>query len=338
MTGWTEDGLLRSWRALARPQEGADWQFVHLTDIGPVSVEAGCHFPGGREALIVSFPRMTVSGPGGLPDGVGFDVVTIRDQAMFGERAAVALVRRPEGSPDIFAVMTTDVLRCLEAAGTVDPRELARLFLGRVADWQTFMARKRRPLSPEKQLGLMGELCFLQRLMQTRLGAAAVDCWQGPLHAAQDFHVAGGAVEVKSSITGSAFLARINSIEQLDTDRTPMFLAAFRFEVANDGADLPGMVALMRDQMAQAGLLRVFDALLLVSGYQDEHAEHYGRKLLLSDARAFEIGADFPCLRRSSTPVQVRKALYVLDLEALEMPALSIDDVLLASGLSHDGP
>lgn len=337
MTGWTDNGLLRSWRALARPQDGADWQFVHLTDIGPVSVEAGCHFPGAREALIVSFPRMTVSGPGGLPDGVGFDVVAVHDQAMFRERTAVALVRRPEGSLDIFAVMTTDILRCLDAAGTADPRELARLFLGRVSDWQTFMARKRRPLSPEKQLGLMGELWLLQHLMQTSLGAAAVDCWQGPLHAAQDFHVASGALEVKSSITGSAFLAKINSIEQLDTEKAPMFLAALRFEVTNDGTDLVGMVALLRDQMAQAGLLRVFDALLLVAGYQDEHAEHYGRKLLLSDARAFAIGEDFPCLRRSSIPVQVRKALYSLDIEALEMPALSIDDVFFTFGLSHDG-
>ena len=140
MTGWTEEGLLRSWRALARQQDTADWQFVHLADVGAVAIEAGCHFPGGRESLIVSFPRLTLPSPGGLPDGKGFDVVTVRDDRLFGDRTAIALVRRVEGSLDIFTVMTTDVLRCLGAAGTTAPRELAERFVGRVADWQTFMA------------------------------------------------------------------------------------------------------------------------------------------------------------------------------------------------------
>lgn len=336
MTGWTEDGLLRSWRVLARQEASADWQFVHLTDIGAVGVEAGCRFPGAREALIVSFPRMTLPGPGGLPDGQGFDVVIVQDDHLFGDRTAVALVRRAEGSLDIFTVMTADVLRCLDAAGTTDPRELARIFVGRVADWQAFMARKRRPLSLEKQLGLMGELWFLDCLMQTRLGGAAVDCWQGPLRAAQDFNIGTGAVEVKSSLAGGAFLARINSIEQLDTEKAPMFLAALRFEVADDGTDLVEMVAHLRETMAQAGLSRVFEALILVSGYQDDHAEHYRRKLLLSDGRAFLVGDDFPCLRRAAVPAQIRKAFCTLDVDALEQAASPVDDVFRSFGLMHD--
>lgn len=333
MTGWTEEGILRSWRVLARREGGEDWQFVHLADIGPVSIEVGCRFPGGREALIVSFPRSTSPGPGGLPDGKGFDVVLLRDEAMFRDRTAISLVRRLEGSLDIFSVMATDVLRCLEAVGTENPRDLADAFIGRVSDWQSFMSRKRRPLSSERQLGLMGELWFLDRLMQTRLGAAAVDCWQGPLHAAQDFLIGAGAVEVKSSLTGRTFLARINSLEQLDADRVPLFLAALRFDVVDDGTDLVSMVAHLRELMAEAGLSRVFEALLLLSGYDDDHAEHYRRKLGLLDARAFRIGPDFPCLRRQAIPQQVRKVVYTLDVDALEQPALLLDDALSEFGI-----
>lgn len=338
MIGWTEDGLMRSWRVLARKDAAADWQFVHLTDIGPVAIEAGCHFPGAREALIVSFPHTTLPGPDGLPGGMGFDVVTVRDERLFGDRIAIALVRRAEGSLDIFTVMATDVLRCLDAAGTMNQRELAEVFVGRVQDWQTFMARKRRPLSLERQLGLMGELCFLDRLMETRLGAAAVDCWQGPLHAPQDFLIGSGAVEVKSSLTNSTFLARINSIEQLDTEKAPMLLAGLRFEVADEGNDLVGMVSKLRERMAQAGLSRVFEALILVSGYVDDHADHYRRKLLLSDSRAFAVDENFPCLRRAVVPAQIRKAHYTLDIDALEQPALSLDELFLTFGLMQDEP
>ncbi|MDR5655436.1 PD-(D/E)XK motif protein [Ruixingdingia sedimenti] len=333
MTGWTEEGILRSWRVLTRQEGGEDWQFVHLADIGPVSIEVGCRFPGGREALIVSFPRTMSAGPGGLPDGRGFDVVLLREEAMFRDRMAISLVRRLEGSLDIFTVMAADVLRCLEATDTRNPRDLADAFIGRVADWQTFMSRKRRPLSSERQLGLMGELWLLDRLMQTRLGAAAVDCWQGPLHAAQDFLIGAGAVEVKSSLAGRTFLARINSLEQLDADRTPLFLAALRFDVADDGTDLVGMVAHLRERMAEAGLSRVFEALLLLSGYDDDHAEHYRRKLSLLDARAFLVDAHFPCLRRQAVPQQVRKVVYTLDVDALEQPALPLDDALSELGI-----
>lgn len=333
MTGWTEEGVLRSWRALARQNADADWQFVHLTDIGPVAIEAGCHFPGGREALIVSFPHTTLPGRSGLPDGKGFDVVAVRDAAVFADRTAIALVRRPEGSLDIFTVMASDVLRCLEAADTTNPKDLAEAFIGRVSDWQAFMARKPRPLSPERQLGLMGELWLLDWLLEKGMGVAALDAWQGPMHAAQDFLLGAGAVEVKSSISGTTFLARINSIEQLDTERTPMYLAALRFEVADDGVDLVAMVAHLRARMAEAGLTRVFEALTLLSGFLDDHSQHYLRKLRLSDARAFRVGEDFPCLRRHAVPAQIRKALYTLDVDAIQQPAVSLDDVLLTLGL-----
>ena len=75
MTGWTEDGIARAWRALARQEGAEDWRFVHLTDMGAVSVEAGCHLPLGREALIVSFPGSWPVNPARLPEGKGFDVI-----------------------------------------------------------------------------------------------------------------------------------------------------------------------------------------------------------------------------------------------------------------------
>jgi hypothetical protein len=77
--------------------------------MGAVSVEAGCHFPLGREALIVSFPGSWPVNPARLPEGKGFDVSCIKGQSMFAGKTAIALVRRPEGSPDIFAIMVVDV-------------------------------------------------------------------------------------------------------------------------------------------------------------------------------------------------------------------------------------
>ncbi|WP_374629225.1 PD-(D/E)XK motif protein [Pannonibacter indicus] len=333
MSGWTEDGLARAWRALARQEAGEDWRFVHLTGIGTVSVEAGCHFPLGREALIVAFPGSWPVNPARLPEGKGFDVSCIEGQIVFAGKTAIALVRRPEGSPDIFAIMVVDVLRTLETAADTANRDVMEAFLERVMEWQAFMARTHRPLSSDAQIGLLGELWLLRLLTDTSLGAGALDCWQGPLRAAQDFHVRGGAIEVKSTVRTGSFLARINSIEQLDGDRAPIFLCAFRFEENTDGISLVDLVSELRERFRLAGIQRGFEALLMVMGYLEEHSPLYSRTLTLKDARTFRSEGDMPRLTRASLPAAIRSAAYVLDLDALEVPSIGIPELINEFGL-----
>ena len=328
MSGWTEEGLARAWRVLACQKAGEDWRFVHLTGMGDVSVEAGCHFPLGREALIVSFPGSWSVNPARLPEGKGFDVSCIEGQLAFAGKTAVALVKRPEGSPEIFAIMAVDVLRALETAADTANRDVMEAFLERVREWQAFMARTHRPLSPEAQIGLFGELWMLRLLADSSLGAGALDCWQGPLRAAQDFHVRGGAIEVKSTVRAGSFLARINSIEQLDGDKAHIFLSAFRVQENVDGISLIDLVSELRERFGRAGVQRGFEALLMVMGYLDEHAPLYGRALTLKDARALRAGGDLPRLTRSSLPAAIRSAAYVLDLDALEVPSIGLPELI----------
>ncbi|MHA3980885.1 PD-(D/E)XK motif protein [Halovulum sp. GXIMD14794] len=333
MSGWTEEGIARAWRALARQEATEDWRFVHLADMGAVSIEAGCHFPLGREALIVSFPGSWPVNPARLPEGKGFDVSRIEGQTEFAGKTAIALVRRPEGSPDIFAIMVVDVLRSLETAASSGGREIMEAFLERVREWQAFMARTHRPLSSDAQIGLLGELWMLRLLAESPLGAGALDCWQGPLRAAQDFHIRGGAVEVKSTVRTGSFLARINSIEQLDGDRAPIFLCACRFEENTDGISLVSLVTELREKFRAAGVQRGFEALLMVMGYLDEHAALYGRTLTLRDAKAFRAEGDMPRLRRTALPAAIRSAAYVLDLDALEVPSIGLPELINEFGL-----
>jgi hypothetical protein len=334
MLGWTEEGLAKSWRALASQEWNEDWRFVHLTSIAEVSIEAGCHFPAGREALIVAFPKAWPINSARLPEGAGFDVVLVRDKAAFTGRTAIALVRRAEGAPDIFAAMVVNVLRALENVATGGAQAVVDAFIDRVGEWQAFMARRHRPMTLEAQVGLLGELWMLNRLLDSNLGQEALNCWQGPMHAAQDFHVRGGALEVKSTAGGGAFLARINSIEQLDTNRLPFFLCALRFEEGDTGQSLVDVVSRLRERLMESGHRRTFDALLLIVGYLDEHAQHYGRVLVMKELRAFHVANDMPRLLRSAIPAAIRSAAYVLDLDALNMPALSLSDVFNTFELS----
>lgn len=335
MTGWTEDGLLKSWKALAKREGESAWQFVHLTDVGPVAFKAGCHFPGGREALLLSFPGSLLGDASGLPKGKGFDVMQILDATQFAGRSTIGLVRRNEGSLDIFSIMATDVLKALEATEPKTAQSLAKALIGRVTEWQAFMARKRRPLTPQAQLGLAGELHFLDALCDLVGAEDAIDLWQGPMHAAQDFRIGSGAVEVKSSLAGNDFPAQINSIEQLDSELAPLFLAAIRFDEDPEGSDLPRKVEELRARMADAGVFRSFEARLLLCGYDDEHAEHYRRRLMPLEARAFLVDEGFPCLRRGALPAPVRKVNYTLDLDSIDGTAIQFEEAFITFGIQN---
>lgn len=334
---WTEEGLARTWRAL-KNVEGEEWALFPLHKSGSVVFHAGRSFPGSREAIIVDFPAGTIKLADRLPGGGGFDVLRMPSHPDSPDREAIALVRLIDGSHELFALMAVNVLRHLEYLGSVKPRAILDAFFVRVREWQEFMANQRRkPLSPEKQAGLMGELLMLEKLLD-HAGSAivALDSWQGPLRAAQDFHVDGGAIEVKSTAAAQGFVARINSVNQLDTERSPMFLCTIRFSEDEAGETLTQCVNRLRDVMDGHGVRKQFDALLMFSRYVDEHADRYIRKLIATEALCFLVGDGFPCLRRNTLPGQIRNAQYDLDIETLDIEPQSLEMILHQLGKTAD--
>lgn len=333
MTGWTEEGLIRSWRALAKQDGDEKARYVHLTKIGDISVEAGCHFPLGQEGLVFCFPRAQSIDTARLPEGKGFDVsIADQDGSHFGA-TSIALIRKSEGSPDIFALLAVDILRTLEIAFDDGTQDVLEAFFERLKEWQGFMSRTQRPLSPDAQLGLLGELWFLNALAQTSLENRALDCWQGPLRAAQDFRINGGAAEIKSTLKTGSFVARINSIEQLDGAASPLYLCGLRFEEKSDGVSLVSLVAELRSKFQSAGAQRGFNALLMVAGYLDEHHHLYDRAVSLKETKIFRVEGDVPRLIRTQLPSAIRSARYDLDLDAIESPSCELEDVFTAFGL-----
>lgn len=335
MTGWTEDGLIRAWRALAEPQDDEEWRLVNLTSIDLVTVQAGRHFPDSREALVIAFPAGWLGKLSRLPDGQGFEATMIEGNAAFGGKDVIALIRRMEGAFDIFAIMAVDLLRLLEDERAKDGKTLVDGFLERVREWQAFMSRGSRPLSQEAQAGLYGELAALQLLAEVMPGSLPFDAWKGPMHAAQDFHLGSGALEIKATTTSDAFKARINSIEQLDSERQPMFIGTVRLKDDPAGVSLNTLTALLRELADGRGRRRAFDALLVMSGYYDEHASLYERPLVIDEFRCYGIDEEFPALRRAKLPAQVTAATYTLDLSSVPYPDIGLSGVLSALGITE---
>jgi hypothetical protein len=333
---WAEESLTRSWRALSAPEADETWRFLRIASLGEVLAEAGCHFPGGRECLIVSFPASWPLSIRRFPEGKGFDVLRVGRDFRSDGRTGIAIVRRPEGALDIFSAVAFDLLRILESCSSNDPGSIVRIFLERVERWQEFMARGRGPLSPEARMGLMGELSMLVKLTETPLGPSALHCWQGPRHAAQDFQVGTGSIEVKSTQQAQGFNASIASIEQLDPDRDPAFLVAMRFKPDPGGKSLADLVSDLRSLFETAGIRGTFDALLMLLGYQDEHEAAYEQPFGVQSTRIMRLDDEVPRLLRRHLPRAIRSASYVLDLEAFQAPEIGMTAMLAQLGVANE--
>ena len=329
----TREEIAAAWRALAGGG-GEGWRSIAISGLSGNRLLAARHCPSNEEALLVCFTSITLPQSGQLPQGNGFKVerTSASDSGKW-----LALVRQPAGSLDLFSRMVTDIVATLVMANDLnDEPRIFQLFLARIRAWQEFMKSGGEGLGPEAELGLVGELACMDKLLDTGLPVhLVVDGWMGPMDGLQDFELGNGAIEVKSTMALQGFPATIMSLEQLDDGiRQPLFVCGCHFISASDGLTLPERVTAIREKLAfDTPALSLFDNALLHARYSDEHAEHYTRKFLMSGVRFVLVDENFPRLVLGNVPMGVRRARYEIDLDAVKGRQFSVGEVIEMIGV-----
>lgn len=320
--------LLSAWRSLSRAATGDGWRAIA---IGSGRCRAGVRFPENEEALLVGF-NMASPAASDLPQGRGFSVARVGDAPSGGFDLWLGVARKPTASLEMFTLMATDVLASVNTGSNKDELRAYYQFLSRIRSWQQFMERPRdRRLSDEEELGLVGELTVVRRLLYTGMPAASVmEYWKGPANGLRDFMTETVDLEVKSTVSANGFPARISSLEQLDdvSGRT-VCLGAFRFSVQDSGTSLPALIETVRTEIGEDGRT-AFERSLLLAGYEDAYAAEYVRSFV--DERVFMMAEGFPRLSRSGTPLAIRSAKYELDLDLVDAATVELDDIFPALG------
>jgi hypothetical protein len=279
-------------------------------------LRAGRRSPDNEEAILAGFAATSIPAAEKMPDGQGFTV----ERVDLGDgKSWLALTRKSPGSAELFLAMACDVIGAVESDGTSDSKRLARAFLGRVRAWQEFMRKGAQALSPEEEIGLVGELAVLREIIEAGMPVdLAVGSWVGPNDANQDFEIGTGAIEVKSTISPLGFPARISSLAQLDDSvRQPLFVVGVRLAQSVAGQSLPELVASIRQTVsASQEAARLFNDKVIAAGYLSAHEGSYPRKFVATPPRVVEVKDGFPRLTRGTVPSGITDAKYSLDLEA----------------------
>jgi hypothetical protein len=330
--------FLLAWSSLSGNDTTPGWQVISLAPAGPVEVQAGRRSPSNVEAILFCFQSASLPRTEKLPEGQGFLIERAEQVNSGGLR--LALTRQEAGSFELFAAMVFDVVGALDEASTrgVDESKLLRVLIKRVVAWKQFMSRGANPLSLEAELGLTGELSFMNALLQSGVSAEQVlQGWVGPDDAPQDFLLGDGAVEVKATMSTSGFPVKITSLEQLDDSvASPLFLAAERFSRDEGGHTLPELIAKtelrLGDELGAVNFF--FRERLMAAGYFEGHSSYYTRKFESKERRVFFVSEGFPRLTPGAVPTGVMRALYEINLDHANVFLLDLDVALKQLGVT----
>ena len=265
---------------------------------------------------MAGFPTAAFPAAEKLPEGQGFNVERV--DPYHDGKTWLALTRKASGGIDLFLSMVCDVSGALDAEAGADEQRLLRVFLGRVRAWQEFMRKGAQALSPEAEIGLIGELTLLSAIIEAGVPSAlAIESWVGPLDGIQDFNLGTGAIEVKATLSPAGFPARIGALEQLDDSvRQPLFVAGARLRQTEGGQSLPDFVAALRSVVkGDAEAERLLAERLVAAGYFDAHADRYPRRFDLAGTLVIEVGQGFPRLTPGAVPAGILRAMYDIDLD-----------------------
>lgn len=333
-----KDALTAAWRALASDRDRGGWNTIHLTSGAPCPVLAGRHFPGNEEAILVGFRSAAIPTSEHLPQGKGFSVRKVESHLVDETHVWISLVRQSSGSQEIFLMMADDVISTLSVRSQASELELLSIFLGRIRAWQSFMQRDTDAvLGPSAEVGLIGELELIRALLEKPVPASLVlEAWRGPDEGLQDFVFGTGAIEVKATVTEGEFPAIIGCLDQLDeTLVRPLFLAGIRLRLSDSGATLPDEVAALRNVLkSEETALGTFNNLLIRAGYLDSMCTRYTRRFQSVAMKILAVDGTFPKLTHSKVSHEIRDARYIIDLDLIDGPDVSLQVALQQLGVN----
>lgn len=201
--------------------------------------------------------------------------------------------------------------------------EGARLVVKRYKDWQKMLrVGTLGPLSDEGIKGLVGELYYLKNYLEPAIGlAAAINAWDGPDGADQDFRLNNSWIEIKTTSPGKDEV-RISSVEQLDSKEKGELVVLFAdktSEADSEGKSLFDLFKSIDEQIKNTCDADVEERFFYLLGRKNfVPSEIYDQpKFKFEGISKYRVGQNFPCIRAENLPDSVSGLSYYLILSTL---------------------
>ena len=230
---------------------------------------------------------------------------------------------------DIFSLFIQNILE--DIAESVTENEAVTKTLNVISKWKKLFDKINfNGLSLEQQKGLIGELVFINYLLDHRkLSIRILNAWTGPAFEDKDFVFAGIRIEIK--LTSSKYpKIKITNEGQLDTQNlTELFLILYTVEdVKENGFTLNSLIEQTQQKLsANIDELKFFNERLMLLGYLEEDKEHYNKMYSLKKTYSYSVSEEFPKIIKSHLPIGVYNTSYFIELSAVENFTVEMDEI-----------
>lgn len=231
---------------------------------------------------------------------------------------------------DIFSLFIQNILE--DIAESVTENEAITKTLNVVSKWKKLFDQINfNGLSIEQQKGLIGELLFVNHLLDHRKSPTAIlNAWTGPDFEDKDFVFGATGVEIK--LTSSKYpKLKITNEGQLDTQNLKeLFLILYTVEnVKENGFTLNSLIyQTLQKLSANIDELNFFNEKLFLAGYLEEDKKHYNKMYSLKKTYSYSVSEEFPKIIKDNLPVGVYNTSYFIELSAVENFSLVLEDII----------
>lgn len=232
---------------------------------------------------------------------------------------------------DIFSLFIQNILEDIEPS--VTENEAITTTLNVVSKWKKLFDKINfNGLSLEQQKGLIGELLFLNYLLNDeKISANAVNAWTGAEmeFQAKDFTLGAVGIEIKFTSSKQPRI-KVSNERQLDAENlSDLFLVLYSTEAVKDnGFSLNSLIAQTRKVISTDEERSIFNAKLQLNGYFDEDSEHYGRMYSLKKTFGFAVTSDFPKIVKNQLPLGIYDTSYSIEISAVESFIVEPENIL----------
>lgn len=300
----TNEELKEKWETMRK----GDNAFILVDSLHQVEINIG-YLNSKQKTLLIT-------NSGQIDDVPSSKAITASNFKLNDGKWALAFCLTEYDKEDIFVRFCWDII---ETSRSVE-NDVMGFIINRYRKWIALMAHKPLDiLTVSRQKGLIGELLYLQKMIEIHGGRKAVNSWSGPDWAAKDFIYDDTWAEIKA-VKSSAAVVEISSVEQLDSDYDGcLVIYSLDKTTVSDitGFTLPEIVNKTETLLIDdSDSLADFRLKILEYGYSYS-PKYESYKFLLDEKRIFIVTEDFPRIKRSEISPGIVNAEYTLNLAAL---------------------
>lgn len=253
----------------------------------------------------------------------GIDLKTaVKDKSSF-----LTLILKNENNWEIFLQLCEDLMFSAKSIKS----NRAKKILSRLIRWQTFLKNETNSISEEIQIGLMGELIFLNEYLSRWVSLEqAINAWVGPEKEKQDFRINGTSIEIKSFMDKKQDQVNISSIEQLNNNDNNLYLCTIGFKSSDDGETLEDYCKKIQKRIYEEcpSALSAFEDLLISYGYYSHCKYDNLKKLSPYKNCCYNVNNEFPKIPITIKNPAILNVNYKLDLSYCREFLVEIKDMM----------